>query len=285
MRFTLAVDRLSGHSGLYPGASAGLAANRPALVARSCLGVFANIALPIFYTRRFYPLAMHSGSSPEETLADVARRYDISLPTEQFDRLEQYCRLLWEWNSKLNLTRHTDYRKFVARDLIDSLAFAEHLEQGEHVLDVGSGGGVPGVVLAILRPDLRIELCDSVGKKARALKDIVDRLGLNAPVHHARAENILERRGFDTLTIRAIGRLRAVLEWFKPYWGSFKRMLIVKGPGWVEERGEARHYGLMRDLALRKLKEYPMPGTESNSVLLQICPKAAIQPGKKSLRR
>ncbi len=228
---------------------------------------------------------MISGSGPDETLADVARRYDIYLPAEQLDRLEQYCRLLWEWNSKLNLTRHTDYQKFVTRDLIDTLAFAEHLGQGEHVLDVGSGGGVPGVVLAILRPELRIELCDSVGKKARALTDIVARLGLDTPVHHARAENILERRGFDTLTIRAIGRLRAVLQWFKPYWGSFKRMLIVKGPGWVQERGEARHYGLMRDLALRKLKEYPMPGTQSNSVLLQICPKAAIQPRNNSFKQ
>lgn len=223
---------------------------------------------------------MHTGSGPEQTLAEVARQYGISLPAQQFDRLEQYCHLLWEWNSKLNLTRHTDYQKFVTRDLVDSLALAEFLRDQEHVLDVGSGGGVPGLVLAILRPRLHIELCDSVGKKARALADIVSRLGMDLPVHHARAENLLEHRSFDTLTIRAIGRLRAVLEWFKPYWKSFGRMLIIKGPGWVQERGEARHYGLMRDLALRKLKVYPMPGTDSNSVLLQICPKSAIDKKK-----
>jgi len=277
MGFGLADDRLFGAAGL-PAGPARLPPTGRALMPRSFCGASARIVIvPIPYRRRFYPLAMHSGSSPEQTLADVARQYGISLPAEQFDRLEQYCGLLWQWNSKLNLTRHTDYQKFVTRDLVDSLAFAECLERGEHVLDVGTGGGVPGVVLAVLRPDLRIELCDSVGKKARAVADIVQRLGLDVPVHHARAENLLQQRSFDTLTIRAIGRLRAVLEWFKPYWGSFKRMLIVKGPGWVEERGEARHYGLMRDLALRKLKVYRMPGTESNSVLLQICPKAAIQ--------
>ena len=62
----------------------------------------------------------------------------------QIARLEAYCRLLWDWNSKLNLTRHTDFEKFVTRDLTDSLVFARFLGQGETVLDVGTGGGVPG---------------------------------------------------------------------------------------------------------------------------------------------
>ena len=55
--------------------------------------------------------------------------------------------------------------------------------------------------------------------------------------------------------------------------GAFDRLLILKGPSWVEERGEARHYGLLHDLALRKLITYPLPGTESESVLLQIARK------------
>ena len=104
--------------------------------------------------------------------------------------------MLWEWNDKLNLTRHTDYEKFVARDLVDSLAFSRFLEKGEKVMDVGSGGGVPGVVLAILRDDLEVTLSESVGKKARALADIVARLGLTAPVHHGRAEELLARRHY-----------------------------------------------------------------------------------------
>ena len=86
---------------------------------------------------------------PAEKLADAIVRHQIELPDEQIALLERYCELLWQWNEKINLTRHTDYEKFVARDLVDSLAFAEFLEPGEKVLDVGSGGGVPGVVLAI----------------------------------------------------------------------------------------------------------------------------------------
>jgi 16S rRNA (guanine527-N7)-methyltransferase len=214
-------------------------------------------------------------SSPE-SLADVIARHGIALPEDQVALLARYCELLWDWNTKINLTRHTDYEKFVARDLVDSLAIAEFLGRGERVLDVGSGGGVPGVVLAIVRPDLKIVLTDSVGKKARVLSDITSRLGLTAPVHSQRAEEVLGRERFDTLVIRAVARLAKLLGWFEPHWDRFDRLLILKGPAWVEERGEARHLGQFQKLALRKLKEHPLPGTDSFSVLLQISPKEDV---------
>jgi len=213
--------------------------------------------------------------SDENNLVTALNRHNIELTAEKTARLDQYCQLLWDWNSKINLTRHTDFEKFVARDLVDSLAFARFLTPGEAVLDVGTGGGVPGVVLAILRDDLKISLCESVGKKARTVADIVEKLGLSIPVLHARAEDILVDQRFDTLVIRAVARLKKLLEWFKPHWTSFDRLLILKGPSWIDERGEARHFGLMHGLALRKLDSYPLPGTESESVLLQISPMKA----------
>jgi 16S rRNA (guanine527-N7)-methyltransferase len=209
----------------------------------------------------------------DQPLSAVLAQHQIELPTPQVALLERYCELLWDWNTKINLTRHTDYEKFVARDLVDSLAFARFLEPNEKVLDVGAGGGVPGVVLAIVRDDLKVSLSESVGKKAKALADIVERLGLQTPVVHARAEEILAQERFNTLVIRAVARLKKLLEWFKPHWDAFDRLLVLKGPAWVDERGEARHYGLMHDLSLRKLASYPLPGTESESVLLQICRK------------
>jgi len=212
--------------------------------------------------------------SAEHRLTDVLRRHGVDLPDEQVARLEQFCALLWEWNAKINLTRHTDHEKFVARDLVDTLAFAEFLAPGERILDVGTGGGVPGIPLAIVRPDLRVWLCESVGKKARAAADIVSRLGLASalPVHHGRAEGLVARQPFNTLLVRAVAPLAKLLGWFRPHWGSFDRMLVLKGPAWVEERAEARHRGLLRTLALRKLTSYPLPGTQAESVLLQICP-------------
>jgi len=205
----------------------------------------------------------------------MARR-NIELPQEQVELLEKYCQLLWQWNEKLNLTRHTDFDKFVERDLVDSLAIARYLAEGETILDVGTGGGVPGIVLAIVREDLGVVLCESVGKKAKAVAEITEGLGINTPVIQGRAEHILAEQPFDTLVIRAVARMRKLLQWFDPHWSSIGRLLLLKGPAWVEERGEARHFGLMKKLALRKLTSYPMPGSEGESVLLQICRKEKL---------
>lgn len=215
-----------------------------------------------------------------EPLRAALVEHGIELEDRQVARLAEYCGLLWDWNRKLNLTRHTDYSKFVGRDLVDSLAFAHFLAPNEKVLDVGTGGGVPGLVLALLRPDLRIWLCDAVGKKAAAVADMVRRLGLNVPVIHGRAEDLLGPAVFNTLVARAVGSLGDLLKWLRPHWESFDRLLVLKGPSWIQERGEARHLGRLRNLALRKLTSYPIPGTGAESVLLQICPPERVLPDK-----
>lgn len=218
----------------------------------------------------------------DELTAALAAR-QIELPEKQVDRLREYCKLLWQWNARLNLTRHTDYAKFVSRDVVDSLAFAQFLNPEEKVLDVGTGGGVPGVLLAILRPDLKVWLSESVGKKARAVADIVKRLGLDVPVIHGRAEDLLGPSQFNTLVARAVGTLKTLLEWLRPHWASFDRLLVLKGPAWIKERGEARHFGLLGNLALRRLTSYPIPESQAESVLLQICPKDRLA-GSKTCR-
>jgi len=227
---------------------------------------------------------MHSDSPPADDpscappppdlqvdpLAAALVRHNIELAADRATQLDAYCHRLWDWNTKLNLTRHTDYEKFVARDLVDTRAISRHLEKRERVLDVGTGGGVPGVVLAIIRPDLRVALSESVGKKARAVEAIVGEVGLKTPVHHCRAEDVFARHAFDALTVRAVAPLTKLLTWFKPHWHSFERLLVIKGPAWVDERHEARELGLFRKLQLRKLETWPLPGTDSESVLLEI---------------
>jgi 16S rRNA (guanine527-N7)-methyltransferase len=205
-----------------------------------------------------------------DTLAAALVRHGIEMTAEQVALLEKYAARLWAWNEKLNLTRHTTWEKFVARDMVDSHELAKLLAPNERVLDVGTGGGVPGAVIAILRPDVKVTLCESVAKKANAVEAIVREAGVKAEVHHARAEELLEAKKFDSLVIRAVAPLAKLLRWFKPHWENIGRLLIVKGPSWVEERGEARHFALLKGLDLRKRAAYPMSGTDAESVVLEI---------------
>lgn len=207
------------------------------------------------------------------SLSEALAAHQIELPREQIDQLDAYRLLLWTWNERMNLTRHTTLEKFVTRDLGDTLELASLLENGQRVLDVGSGGGVPGVPLAILRPDLDVSLCESVAKKARALEEMVDTLGLDVRVYGARVEDLLEVTTFDTLIARAVAPLRKILYWLAPHWTAFDRLLLIKGRNWVDERGEARHRGLLKPLELRKASEYVTRGTDAVSVVLQITPK------------
>jgi len=214
-----------------------------------------------------------------DTLVAALARAQIELPPEQVELLNRYCEVLWAWNEKLNLTRHTTYEKFVSRDLVDTLEFSKVLAPNERVLDVGAGGGVPGVVLSIIRPDLKVVLAESVGKKAKALAGIVSEVGLKTRVHAGRAEELLAKERFQSLVIRAVAPLPKLLVWFAALWGAFDRLLIIKGPAWLDERKEARDAGLMRGFELRKKSNWPMPGTYSESVLLEISPKDATQKG------
>ena len=97
-----------------------------------------------------------TADSAQPTLGDVLAAHGFDLPAEQIAQLDRYRELLWSWNEKLNLTRHTTLEKFVTRDVVDATELARLMARRERVLDVGTGGGVPGVILAILRPDLRV---------------------------------------------------------------------------------------------------------------------------------
>jgi 16S rRNA (guanine527-N7)-methyltransferase len=215
--------------------------------------------------------APESIPQPEhEALGKLLAAESIDVSFDQLVFLDRYRRLLWSWNERLNLTRHTTLEKFVGRDVVDSFEISKLLKRGERVLDVGSGGGVPGVLLAILRPDLAVTLCESTQKKARALEAIVGELGLNAPVYATRAEDVLEINTFDTLVARGLASLPKVLTWLAPHWEAFDQLLLVKGPKWVDERSEARQHGLLRGLELRKAAAYQTPLTGAESVILKI---------------
>ena len=211
-----------------------------------------------------------STTSAIELLNKSLHRHNVELDDDHAKVLCEYCDILWEWNAQLNLTRHTDFEQFVTRDLIDSLRLAGHIPADQSVLDVGSGGGVPGIVLAVTRPDLNVSMAESVGKKAKARKDICRKLKLSIPVHAARAEDVLKKQKYDVLTLRAVAPLRKILFWFQRHTTAFGSLLLIKGPRWVTERDEADKEGLLAGVDLSVIDEYQTPGHDNNSVILSV---------------
>ena len=204
-------------------------------------------------------------------LTETIKSLDLPVPDESIcQQLSAYCDALWKANETVNLTRHTSYEKFVARDLVDTIEVSRLIPAGRKVLDMGSGGGVPGIVLAILRPDLEVTLSESVGKKAVALKAIAKEINLDAEIFNSRAEKLLEDESYDYTTVRAVGAIYKICTWLDEVWASAGKVLAIKGPNWKNEKNEASEKGLLKKIDIEVVAEYPSPGADWNSYILQL---------------
>ncbi len=208
---------------------------------------------------------MPDENNDEGSLKVELENHEFELSTSQEKLIRKYCRLLWQANQTINLTRHTDFKTFVARDLVDVLQLSKLLPQNQEVLDIGSGGGVPGLVMAIVRPDLEISVCESVGKKAKVLQQIVDELQLPVVVYPDRAENVLEDLRYDVCTARAVGPMWKLLTWLDDRWLHAQRLLAFKGPRWAQEVSEAKTRGLTKGLIIKPIAKYPLHSTDPDA--------------------
>ena len=135
------------------------------------------------------------------------------------ERLDRYAELLVEWNGRMNLTGITDPQGIVTRHFADSASFfaAVSPQTGAKVIDVGSGAGFPGMVLKILRPDLRVTLLDATNKRIGFLSAVAEDLGLDIEALHSRAEDAASkpqyRAAYDYSTARAVAELRLLAEY------------------------------------------------------------------------
>ncbi len=146
--------------------------------------------------------------------------------------LGRFCELLRAANERMNLTRLTDARSMALLHVVDSLTALPLLRDVHSLADLGSGGGVPGVPLALARPDLRVTLLESRGRKAAALQSIVDALGLvrRVAVSPARGEQWLAQHSVDAVVARAVGRTPDVLALLSPVRRGLRRLILMKGP-------------------------------------------------------
>ncbi len=144
----------------------------------------------------------------------IGGQFGSYLDAAQLEALRNYAALLREWNAKLNLISRKDVENFEAHHLLHALSPLKVLKFADRVrvLDVGSGGGLPGIPLAIAFPRAQFFLLDSMEKKIKALRDMVERLGLkNVQIVHKRAEQLESK--FDYVTGRAVATLPDFIGW------------------------------------------------------------------------
>ncbi len=128
------------------------------------------------------------------------------LDAEQTERFEEYLSLLIRWNARINLTAVRDEQGILSRHFVESIACARALPQGiTTLLDFGSGGGFPGIPIALCRPEIVVTLAESQGRKAAFLQEAARVLGISAKVHAGRAE--LLQTQYKCITLRAVDRM------------------------------------------------------------------------------
>ncbi len=184
------------------------------------------------------PLAAPDGF--EAQLAAVG----VTLAPEALARVGHYLALLLAMNERMNLTAVTSPDEAWTRHALDALTLAPLLPPSGRVVDVGSGGGVPAIPLAVARPDLRFTLVEATQKKCSFLARAAGALGLtNVRVEASRAELLARdpshRGAYDAVTARAVARLAELVGWTAPFARRGASLLLVKGARADEELADA----------------------------------------------
>ena len=216
-------------------------------------------------TNTFQPLDTTLGNALRNDICKGAESYDIGLSEEKANLLTSYVLLLDKWNKAYNLTAIRDPKEMVFRHIIDSLSIVPHVT-GENILDVGSGPGLPGIVLAIIYPEKKFTTLDSNGKKTRFMQQAKNDLKLdNLTVTNSRVENFEAPQPFDAITSRAFSSLVNMVDGTKHLLSPSGVYLAMKGLYPEEELKELidRH-----EIELVGCEPLNVPGTEGDRHLV-----------------
>ncbi|WP_426194536.1 16S rRNA (guanine(527)-N(7))-methyltransferase RsmG [Massilia sp. DWR3-1-1] len=170
-------------------------------------------------------------------LAAGSRALAVELSEQQHAQLLDYLALLVKWNAVYNLTSVRDPLQMATLHLLDSLAAVPAFTGARKVLDVGAGGGLPGIVLAIARPDLAVSLIDTVHKKTAFLKQVKAELGLaNVTVYTAKVQEVVVPAPFDVITSRAFADLSDFVNWSGHLLEEGGQFIALKGVAPADEQ-------------------------------------------------
>ncbi|ATQ73431.1 16S rRNA (guanine(527)-N(7))-methyltransferase RsmG [Massilia violaceinigra] len=199
-------------------------------------------------------------------LANGIKELKLDLNEQQHGQLLDYLALLAKWNSVYNLTSVRDPMQMVTHHALDSLAAVSAFEGAVSVLDVGAGGGLPGIVLAIARPDMKVALIDTVHKKTAFLTQVKAELGLaNVTVHTARVEQLQVPHKFDVITSRAFADLSDFVNWSGHLLAEGGKFIALKGTAPADEQER-----LPSDWKVSELRAIQVPGLQAERHLVFI---------------
>ncbi len=205
-----------------------------------------------------------------EQLVQGVSQLAIDLPESQVKKLVDYLTLLVKWNAVYNLTAVRDPALMVTHHLLDCLATLPAFINASRVLDVGSGGGLPGVVLAIwaqhAQPQMSVHMIDTVHKKTAFLTQAKSELGLsNLQVHTGRVEQLNDEKKFDVITSRAFAELKDFVLWSGHLLTDGGKMIALKG-----QPQEPELVGLPAGWEITKLEQINVPGLAAQRHLVHM---------------
>lgn len=208
-----------------------------------------------------------------ELLLSGAGSLGIGLDGQQAETLLKYMEMVLEKNRVMNLTAIRDEERFVYLNLLDSLTALRAIPESGTLIDVGTGAGLPGVVIAVMRKDVSVTLMDATAKKLRFLDELIGELGLdNCRTLCGRAEELsrdpLYRDHFDTAVSRAVARLPLLMEYTLPFVGKGGIFVAMKGAEAETELEEAGELAEKLCARLSATYELILPGGEEKRCLL-----------------
>lgn len=178
-------------------------------------------------------------------LSELCREIGVAIDAEALERFELFASLLVEKNKVLNLTAITDPEGIAVKHFADSLTALKMIDltSGARVIDVGTGGGFPGIPLLIARPEIKLTMLDSTQKKLAFVSESVEKLGLQANIVHARAEEAGQgdmRESYDFAVSRAVAAMNVLCEYCLPFVKVGGTFCAMKGAKGKEELDDAR---------------------------------------------
>ncbi len=174
-------------------------------------------------------------SEKKRLLCEGAELMNISLSDKQIQQLLRYLSLILKWNRIYNLSAIRDPIESVKKHLLDSLSIIHFVQPGL-LLDVGSGAGLPGIVIAIMKPETEVFVLDSVGKKCRFMQAVKSELALeNLSVVNSRVESFKSKKSFSQITSRAFAEASKTIQLTKHLLEENGRYLLMKGSNIHEE--------------------------------------------------